>query len=94
MDYKYKEGQKIYFNLGNGVKGWGVIRGASTIISQDYPIWIVQFSPPAPVDSKLYPFTAWLFFDNQISTEEFELKDQETDDSTVTTDPQSDSAPV
>lgn len=73
MKYKYEEGQKVFYNLGNGLSGWGVVRGCSTIISKEYPIWIVQFSHDNKIEKTSYPFSAWLFFDNQLGTEEFEI---------------------
>ena len=76
MNYKYKEGDRVYYNTGNE-RGWGVIRGCSAIISKNYPIWIVQFSPDRKIDTIAYPFSAWLFFDNQLKTEEFEISNPE-----------------
>jgi hypothetical protein len=64
--YKHTEGEKIYFDLDGKVKGFGIIRGAST---DEMPSigrsWIVELEPPIQIDPKIYPFSCISIFECQ-----------------------------
>ena len=72
--YKYEQGQRVYFNMGNDIKGWGRVRGTS---SDEMPTidrcWILEPDEPIPFDKAVYPFSHFAVFGCQIRDEEFEL---------------------
>lgn len=83
--YKYEQGQRVYFNMGNDIKGWGKVCGSFT--DEMPPIgrgWIIEPEEPVPFDKAVYPFSHFVAFGCQIRTEEFELgKTNETDPDTL-----------
>ena len=67
--YKYVDGQRIYFELGNDnlPKGFGRIRGS---VSHELPgigrTWIVEVEDEVNLNKDTYPFKCIAVFDVQI----------------------------
>lgn len=74
--YQYQQGQRVYYNMGNGIKGWATICGSATDeLPEIGRNWIIEPHEPLPFDKKVYPFSHMTAFGCCLKTEEFELND-------------------
>ena len=65
--YKYKQGDRIYFDMSNNIEGWAKIVGCST--EPMPPLgrgWIIELEEPRKIDTKIYPFSSIVVFDIMI----------------------------
>lgn len=73
--YKYQFDDRVYFDMGNNIKGWAKIKGCST---EPMPSigrgWIVELEEPFPIDKKVYPFTNIVVFDAMIKEPPVDVK--------------------
>jgi hypothetical protein len=65
--YKHKDGERIYFELDDKIKGFGIVCGTAT---DELPVlgrsWMVKVEEPLPYDLKIYPFSCISVFEVQI----------------------------
>ncbi len=68
--YKYKLDDRVFFDMGNNIKGWAKIKGCSTEPMEGIGRgWLVEMEEPYPIDQKFYPFTNIIIFDVMIKKE-------------------------
>lgn len=65
-DKKYKQGERIYFDMGNGVSGFATICGcASDPIPPLGRQWIIQIEPGV-LNAEIYPYSHIVIFEIMI----------------------------
>ena len=65
--YKYNQDDRVYFDMGNNIKGWAKVKGCSTEPQEGLGRgWLVEVEEPCPFDRKIYPFSTILIFDIMI----------------------------
>ena len=68
--YKYNQGDRVFFNMGNNIEGWATIAGCSTEPMEGLGRgWIVALEEPRKIDTKVYPYTHIVIFDIMIKNE-------------------------
>ena len=65
--YKYNQGDRVYFSMGQNIDGWAKIIGCSTEPMEGLGRgWLVELEEPRKIDPKVYPFSSIVIFDAMI----------------------------